>query len=86
MSILAWIIVGLVSGFIASHLVDHRGRGLVLDLVLGIVGAAVGGSVFRFIGSPGVTGFNLWSVFVAIIGAVLVLALARMFTRPRCAT
>jgi len=73
MSILAWIILGLISGFVASKLVNKSGEGAILDIVLGIVGAVVGGLVFNMIGSVGVTGLNLWSVFVSVIGAVLVL-------------
>lgn len=73
MSILAWILLGLISGFIASKLVGGSGAGLVMDLVLGVVGAFVGGGVFHLIGHVGVTGFNLWSVFVSVIGAVIVL-------------
>jgi uncharacterized membrane protein YeaQ/YmgE (transglycosylase-associated protein family) len=73
MSIVAWIILGLISGFIGSKLVNRSGEGVVLDIVLGIVGAVVGGFVFNMIGSVGVTGLNLWSVFVSAIGAALVL-------------
>ncbi len=73
MSILAWIVLGLVAGFIASKLVNRSGGSLVLDLVLGIVGALVGGFLFNQFGSAGVTGFNLYSLLVATIGAVVVL-------------
>lgn len=73
MSILAWIILGILAGFIASKLVNRSGSGLVLDLVLGIVGAVVGGFVFNQFGSSGVTGFNLYSLLVATIGAVVIL-------------
>lgn len=73
MSILAWIILGLIAGFIASKLVNKTGEGIVLDIVLGVVGAVVGGWVFNFFGKQGVSGLNLYSFVVAIIGAVLVL-------------
>ena len=73
MGILAWIILGLIAGFIASRIVQTRGRGLSLDIVLGIVGAFVGGIIFSALGGIGVTGFNLWSLFVAAIGAVVIL-------------
>ncbi|HWE06862.1 MAG TPA: GlsB/YeaQ/YmgE family stress response membrane protein [Rhizomicrobium sp.] len=73
MSILAWIILGLIAGFIGSKIVNKSGEGLILDIVLGIVGAIVGGWLFRFFGSTGVSGLNLWSMLVAIIGAVVVL-------------
>ena len=75
MSILGWIILGLISGFIASKIVNRRGEGFVLDIVLGVVGAFVGGIIFTGLGGVGVTGFNLWSMFVAIIGAIVVLIL-----------
>lgn len=75
MSIIGWIVLGLISGFIASKLVNKTGEGFVLDVVLGIVGAIVGGFVFAQFGGMGVTGFNLYSMFVAVIGAVIVLVL-----------
>ena len=73
MSIIGWIILGLIAGFIASKIVNKQGQGFFLDIVLGIVGALVGGWLFELIGHAGVTGFNLYSMFVAIIGAVVVL-------------
>jgi uncharacterized membrane protein YeaQ/YmgE (transglycosylase-associated protein family) len=73
MSIIAWIVLGLVSGFIASKIVNKTGEGLLLDIVLGIVGAVVGGFLFHLVGATGVDGFNAWSLFVAVIGAVVVL-------------
>jgi uncharacterized membrane protein YeaQ/YmgE (transglycosylase-associated protein family) len=73
MSIIAWILLGLISGFIASKVVNGSGEGLLTDMVLGVVGAIVGGGAFHMLGQTGVTGFNLWSVFVSVIGAVLVL-------------
>jgi len=75
MSIIGWIILGLVSGFMASKLVNRRGEGIILDIVLGIVGAIVGGWLFSFFGAAGVTGFNLYSMVVAVIGAVVVLVI-----------
>ena len=75
MSILAWIVLGIVAGFIASKLVGGAGKGLVLDLILGVVGAFVGGFAFNLIGQVGMTGFNFWSLLVATIGAVLVLVI-----------
>jgi uncharacterized membrane protein YeaQ/YmgE (transglycosylase-associated protein family) len=74
-SILAWIVLGLISGFIASKIVNRTGEGFVLDIVLGIVGAIVGGFLFAQFGAPGVTGFNLYSMLVAVIGAILVLVI-----------
>jgi uncharacterized membrane protein YeaQ/YmgE (transglycosylase-associated protein family) len=73
MSILAWIVLGLLAGFIGSNLVNKTGKGIVLDIVLGIVGAIVGGFVFNALGASGVTGLNLYSLFVAVAGSVLLL-------------
>jgi uncharacterized membrane protein YeaQ/YmgE (transglycosylase-associated protein family) len=73
MSIIGWVVLGLIAGFIAAKIVNKSGQGLVLDIVLGIVGAIVGGFLFSLVGAAGVTGFNLYSMFVAIIGAVIVL-------------
>ncbi len=73
MSILAWIILGLVAGFIGSKLVNRTGEGFVLDIVLGIVGALVGGWLFNRFGAAGVSGLNLYSLLVAVVGAVVVL-------------
>lgn len=73
MSILAWIVLGLIAGFIASKIYVGTGQGVLMDIVLGIVGAVVGGYLFDMIGQTGITGFNIWSMLVAIVGAVLVL-------------
>jgi uncharacterized membrane protein YeaQ/YmgE (transglycosylase-associated protein family) len=75
MTIIGWIILGLLAGFIASKIVNKTGEGVILDIVLGIVGAVVGGLLFNLLGSTGVTGFNLWSLFVAVLGAVVLLGL-----------
>ena len=75
MSIIGWIILGLIAGFIGSKIVNKTGEGFFLDIVLGIVGAIVGGVIFTAVGATGVTGFNLYSMFVAIIGAIVVLVL-----------
>ena len=73
MSIIAWLVLGLIAGFIASKLVNKSGDGLILDLVLGIVGAVVGGFLFTTFGAAPVTGLNLYSILVAVVGAVVVL-------------
>jgi uncharacterized membrane protein YeaQ/YmgE (transglycosylase-associated protein family) len=73
MSIIAWIVLGLVAGFIGSKIVNKSGQGLVLDIVLGVVGAVVGGWLFSVFGASGVTGLNIYSLLVAVIGAVVVL-------------
>jgi uncharacterized membrane protein YeaQ/YmgE (transglycosylase-associated protein family) len=75
MSILAWIVLGLIAGFIASKLVNHTGEGVVLDIILGIVGAVVGGWIFNEMGHSGVNGLNLYSTGVAVLGSVVVLVL-----------
>ena len=73
MSIIGWLVLGLIAGFIASKIVNKSGEGVILDIVLGIIGAVVGGFLFSLIGAEGVTGFNIYSMFVAIIGAIVVL-------------
>ena len=73
MSIACWVVLGLVAGFVGNKVVNGRGDGVVLDIVLGIVGALVGGWIFNAIGSTGMTGFNVWSFFVAIVGSVVLL-------------
>lgn len=75
MSIVAWIVLGLIAGFIASKLVNKSGEGLVLDILLGVVGAVVGGFLFSLVGATGVTGFNIWSMFVAVMGAMVFLVI-----------
>jgi uncharacterized membrane protein YeaQ/YmgE (transglycosylase-associated protein family) len=83
MSILTWIVLGLVAGFIASLIMQGRGNGIVVNLVLGVAGAFVGGGVFHFFGKVGVTGFDLWSVVVASVGAVLVIAVYHLLSGRR---
>jgi len=73
MSILAWIVLGLIAGFIGSKLVNKQGEGLFLDVLLGIVGAVVGGFLFKVFGASGVTGLNIYSLLVAVVGAVIFL-------------
>jgi uncharacterized membrane protein YeaQ/YmgE (transglycosylase-associated protein family) len=75
MSILGWIILGLIAGFIASKIVNKQGEGFILDVILGIIGAVVGGWLFAQFGGAGVTGFNLYSMFVAVVGAIVILIL-----------
>lgn len=86
MSIIAWIILGLIAGFIASRIVNKRGEGVLLDIILGIVGALVGGWLFRLFGMSGVTGFNVYSLLVAIGGAVVVLFVYHAITGTRSRT
>jgi len=81
MSLLAWIVLGLIAGFIGSKLVNHAGEGPLLDIVLGMVGAVVGGFLFNMFGASGVSGFNLYSLFVAVVGAVIVLVMYHAIAR-----
>ncbi len=81
MSLFAWIILGLLAGFIASHLVNHRGEGMVLDVLLGVVGAVIGGWLAHMAGYAGVTRLNVYSVVVAVIGAVLFLFVYHVIRR-----
>jgi uncharacterized membrane protein YeaQ/YmgE (transglycosylase-associated protein family) len=73
MSILAWIILGLLAGFIGSKIVNKSGEGFFLDIILGLVGAVVGGWLFNMFGHSGVRGLDLYSLLVAVVGAVVVL-------------
>jgi uncharacterized membrane protein YeaQ/YmgE (transglycosylase-associated protein family) len=75
MSIIGWIVLGLIAGWIGSNIVDNGGRGPLLDIVLGVVGALVGGAIFSALGAVPITGFNLYSLFVAVVGAVIVLVI-----------
>jgi uncharacterized membrane protein YeaQ/YmgE (transglycosylase-associated protein family) len=73
MSILTWMVLGLVAGFIGSKLVNKTGEGMILDILLGVVGAVVGGFLFNRFGAQGVSGLNLYSLFVAVVGSVICL-------------
>ena len=73
MSVLAWMALGLIAGLVASNILSRSGQGLLLDIALGIIGAVVGGFLFTTIGATGVTGFDLYSRLVAIVGAIVVL-------------
>ena len=83
MSIIGWLVLGLIAGFIASKIVNKTGEGVILDVVLGIVGAIVGGFLFSFLGASPVTGLNIYSMFVAVIGAIVVLFLYHALTGRR---
>jgi uncharacterized membrane protein YeaQ/YmgE (transglycosylase-associated protein family) len=81
MSFLAWIVVGAISGWLASIVMKtNREQGLIMDIIVGIVGAVIGGVVFNALGIEGTNGFTIWSVFVSFIGAVILLALLRAFS------
>ena len=83
MSIIAWVILGLIAGFIGSRIVDKEGKGLWLNMALGIVGAIVGGVIFSAFGGTGLTGLNLYSLIVAVIGSIVVLWLYNAFSGRR---
>jgi uncharacterized membrane protein YeaQ/YmgE (transglycosylase-associated protein family) len=80
MGLLLWIVFGAIVGWVASLIMGSR-EGIVLDIVLGIVGSVVGGWIMSLFGSPGVTGFDLYSFIVAIIGAVVLIAIVRSVQR-----
>jgi uncharacterized membrane protein YeaQ/YmgE (transglycosylase-associated protein family) len=77
MSIISWIVLGLIAGFIGSKLVNKTGEGFFLDIALGIVGAVVGGWLFSLFGMHGVTGLNIYSLIVAVVGAIVFLVVYR---------
>jgi uncharacterized membrane protein YeaQ/YmgE (transglycosylase-associated protein family) len=83
MSLLGWILLGLISGFVASKVVNERGEGCLINIALGLVGSMVGGFIFNMIGGSPITGFNLYSMFVAIIGAIVVLVIYHAITGQR---
>lgn len=82
-AIITWIIVGLIAGWLASLVVRGSGLGIVGDIIVGIIGGVIGGIILSLIGGPGVTGFNIWSVIVAFVGAVILLLIVRLFTGSR---
>jgi uncharacterized membrane protein YeaQ/YmgE (transglycosylase-associated protein family) len=83
MSYLAWIVLGLVAGFIGSKIVNRRGEGILLDILLGVVGAFAGGFLLHLFGARGVSGLNLYSLFVAVMGSVIVRVVYHVIRRRR---
>lgn len=81
MHIIGWLVLGLIAGFIASKIVNRQGSGIILDIVLGIVGAFVGGYIFTLLGGHSATGFNFYSLIVAIVGAIVVLVIYHFVMR-----
>lgn len=81
MSILGWIILGWLAGWIASLLLNKR-QGCVMNVIVGIIGAVVGGAVFSFLGHSSVMTLNLYSLIVAVVGAVILLAIINIGRRP----
>lgn len=82
-AILIWLVIGLIAGFLASLVVQGTGLGIVGDIIVGIIGALIGGFIMSLFGAAGVTGFNLWSIFTAFIGAVILLLIVRAVTGGR---
>ncbi len=83
MSIIGWVIFGLIAGFIASKIVNNSGEGIIMDIILGVIGAVVGGWLFTQFGAAPVTGFNIYSMFVAVIGAIIVLFIYHLIVGRR---
>ena len=84
MGFVAWLIIGAIAGWLASKVMKtSRQQGLLMDIVVGILGAFIGGFLFEQFGSTGTTGFNIWSLFVAFTGAVVLLAAIRLLTGRR---
>lgn len=83
MSLIAWVIVGLIAGWLASMIVNRRGEGAILDILLGVVGSFLGGYLFRYFGHEGVTGINMHSILVAAVGAILLLVIYHAVFRRR---
>ncbi len=81
MSFLAWLVLGLIAGYIGSKIVNSSGQGILRDIVLGVVGAFVGGWLFRVFGASGVSGLNFYSLLVAAIGSVVVLVVYHAIAR-----
>lgn len=82
MSFLAWIVLGLIAGFIGSKLVNRSGEGFVRDILLGIAGAVFGGWLFSALGASGVTGVNLYSLLVAVVESVVFLVAYHALFQP----
>jgi uncharacterized membrane protein YeaQ/YmgE (transglycosylase-associated protein family) len=83
MTIISWIILGLIAGFVGAKIVNREGQGFWLDIALGIIGALVGGFLFSLFGASGVTGLNIWSMIVAIVGSIAVLLIYNAVTGGR---
>ena len=83
MSIIAWILLGLIAGWLAGQFMRGGGYGIVGDIILGIIGAVVGGFISGTLLGVDVTGFNIPSIIIAFVGAIVVIAIARMLTGRR---
>ena len=84
MGIISWIIIGGLAGWIGSMITGHnREMGFFKNIIVGIIGSFIGGFVFNIIGGYGFTGFNIWSLIVAVIGSVILLTITNLFTKDR---
>ena len=84
MNIVVWIIFGAIAGWIASIIMGkNKKMGAIANIIVGIIGAFIGGYVMDFFGGPDVTGFNFTSLFVAIVGAVILLWVVGLVSRRR---
>lgn len=84
MGIIGWLVIGALAGWIGSKITGNNARmGIFANIIVGIIGAFIGGFLMGFIGSHGVTGFNLWSLFVAVIGATVLLWLINLIRGKR---
>lgn len=87
MSILAWVVLGLIAGAIAKALMPGKDPGgVIVTILIGIVGAFLGGFLGNMIVGTGLNGFSIWSMLLAVVGAVLLLWIYRMATRSRGTT
>jgi uncharacterized membrane protein YeaQ/YmgE (transglycosylase-associated protein family) len=81
MGLISWIILGLIAGYLAHRLIGQRGQGFLMNTVLGVIGAVVGGEVMSQLGRHAVTGLNIYSMAVAVLGAIIVLAVVQLARR-----
>ena len=83
MGLIGWIILGGIAGWLASHIAGtDKSMGIIANIVVGVVGALLGGWFFSLVGGTGISGFNVWSLFVALIGSVILLGIVRIFMPP----
>ena len=81
MGLISWIILGLIAGYIAHRIMGRRGQGCFMNTVLGVLGAVVGGEIMTLLGQHEVTGLNIYSMAVAVDGAIVVLVVVQLARR-----
>ena len=81
MGIILWIVFGAIVGWIANILMKNGDEGILMDIIIGIIGASLGGFLMNILGNSGVTGFNVYSLFVAVIGAMVLIWISRILRR-----